>query len=131
MRPNNIKKSASTAPLFVMLAMGTAHALDTHPYKRVGVIDCALPGTNITFALNGSGGAEITSIKSNYAPFSKAGRVKTWSAEIANRDGVKTLILDNLKATRIMVRFPNGNGMAFSGSDGVSDIVCQILVRPD
>jgi hypothetical protein len=85
----------------------------------------------IEFGLNGSGGAIVTKASSNYAPFQKAARTRTWAATTVAMDGVRMLILDNLNKTRIMVRLPDGKGMAFTSPEGVSDILCQILVTPD
>jgi hypothetical protein len=120
------------------LLVGTATAFfalslvaNAEPYQKHGVVNCALPGTTIEFALNGSGGADVASVSSNFPPFEEAARIKTWSATVVTKDGLKVLVLDNLKATRIMVRLPDGKGMAFTGSDGVSDILCQVLVQAD
>ncbi|MBD9372774.1 hypothetical protein IB238_09085 [Rhizobium sp. ARZ01] len=116
-----------TAASFAALA-STANA---EPYQKFGVVNCALPGTTIEFSLNGSGGADVASSSSNFAPFREAARVKTWSANVEVKDGTRLLILDNLKNTRIMIRLPDGKGMAFTGADGVSDILCQVLIQPD
>ncbi|MGG6895806.1 hypothetical protein [Rhizobium sp. BR 315] len=105
--------------------------LASEPYEKTGVVNCALPGTVIEFGLNGSGGAIVSRASSNYAPFQKAAKIKTWAATTVAKDGVRMLILDNLNKTRIMVRLPDGKGMAFTNPEGVSDILCQILVTPD
>lgn len=108
-----------------------ALAANFEPYQKYGVINCALPGTSISFALNGAGGATVAEVSSNYEPFLRAAKVKTWLASIRTDGEFRMLVLDNLNATRIMVRLPDGQGMAFSGSDGVSDILCQVLIQPD
>jgi hypothetical protein len=122
----------------VFLATIAASAASSSPYMKSGVVNCALPGTSISFALNGNGGAIVANASSNYAPFRKAARTKTWSATSIVQEGMKMLVLDNLSGTRIMARIPDGKGMAFIApkggkkSDvGVSDILCQILVQPD
>jgi hypothetical protein len=101
------------------------------PYNKTGVVNCSLPGTIIDFALNGRGGAQVARIESNYAPFRAAvQQTRVWRAGLADKDGAQFLILDNGRKTRIMVRLPDGKGMAFSADGGVSDILCQILVSP-
>jgi hypothetical protein len=103
------------------------------PYEKTGVVNCSLPGTVIEFALNGSGGAEVTRIESNYPPFRRAGeQTRVWQANLANLEGNRVLVLDDGRGTRIMITLPDGKGMAFSAGDGggASDILCQVLVSP-
>lgn len=101
------------------------------PYNKSGVANCSLPGTIINFALNGQGGAQVARIESNYAPFRAAvQQTRVWRAGLTDKDGTRFLVLDNGRKTRIMVRLPDGKGMAFSADGGVSDILCQILVTP-
>nr|NEH90843.1 hypothetical protein [Rhizobium laguerreae] len=64
------------------------------------------------------------------APFEKAGEVKTWSATTIELQGTTPLVLDNLNETRIMIT-PDGQGMAFTTSEGVADMTCQVNIRPD
>lgn len=108
------------------VSVSIAHATEMEQYTKVGVINCALPGTTITFAANGSGGAIVISASSNYAPFRQAAKVKIWSAQMVNQSGKRLLVLDNLNKTRIMVDPETEKGMAFAPS-GVSDILCQIV----
>jgi hypothetical protein len=61
--------------IFAATAAPSAHAdenLGSQPYEKSGIVNCALPGTIVEFALNGSGGAILTKMSSNYAPFRKA-----------------------------------------------------------
>jgi len=88
--------------------------------------------------LNGKGSAIVAEASSNYKPFRQAAQTKTWSASAAERDGMKILVLDNLHGTRIIVGLADGKGLAYilpEGSSeeeqGVSDILCQILVKPE
>jgi hypothetical protein len=127
---------ARILPCLIVSALAATAAqaedkLASEPYEKTGIVNCALPGTVIEFGLNGSGGAIVTKASSNYAPFQKAARTRTWAATTVAMDGVRMLILDNLNKTRIMVRLPDGKGMAFTSPEGVSDILCQILVTPD
>ncbi len=102
------------------------------PFLRSGVSNCVVPGTQIDFHLTGNGTAQVVKASSNYPPLLRAANVKTWKAFEVNREGMRLLVLDNGRATRIMVKLPAGNGMAFIGEKegGVSDIICQVLVSP-
>ncbi|WP_163875703.1 hypothetical protein [Rhizobium laguerreae] len=100
------------------------------PYEKSGVVNCTVPGTSVQFALNGSGGAKLTQLSTDNAPFEKAGEVKTWSATTIELQGTTPLVLDNLNETRIMIT-PDGQGMAFTTSEGVADMTCQVNIRPD
>jgi hypothetical protein len=101
------------------------------PYDKSGVVNCSLPGTIIEFFLNGQGGAQVTRIDSNYAPFLNAVKQnRLWSAKSQDRALERILVLDNGHNTRIIIRLPDGKGMAFSADGGVSDILCQVLVTP-
>ena len=102
------------------------------PFLKNGVSNCVVPGTEIDFHLSGLGTAQVVKASSNYPPLLRAAGVKIWKAWEVNRDGLRLLVLDNGRATRIMVKLPAGNGMAFIGEKegGVSDISCQVLVSP-
>ncbi|GJD90732.1 hypothetical protein BHAOGJBA_4274 [Methylobacterium hispanicum] len=102
------------------------------PFLKSGISNCVAPGTTIEFHLTGQGTAQVAKASSNYPPLLRAAKVKIWKAWEVDRDGLRLLILDNGRATRIMVKLPNGNGMAFIGEKegGVSDILCQVLVSP-
>ncbi|MBY5571202.1 hypothetical protein HFO55_28910 [Rhizobium leguminosarum] len=100
------------------------------PYEKSGVVNCTVPGTSVQFALNGSGGAELTQLSTDYARFEMAGEVKTWSATTMELQGTTLLVLDNLNQTRIMIK-PDGQGMAFTTSEGVADMLCQVNISPE
>lgn len=102
------------------------------PFLKNGVSNCVVPGTEIDFHLTGQGTAQVVKASSNYPPLLRAAGVKIWKAWEVNREGLRLLVLDNGRATRIMVKLPAGNGMAFIGEKegGVSDIICQVLVSP-
>lgn len=129
-----------TTIVFAALAASDnlAWPLESSPYTKTGTVECALPGTSISFALNGQGGAIVADFSTNYPPFEAAAKAKVWSAVLAIKDGNKILVLDSLNGTRIMIAVPDGRGIAFvmpAGADeadqGVSDILCQVLVEPD
>jgi len=100
------------------------------PYLKSGVANCALPGTAAEFFLDGKGGARVVSASSNYAGFRAAVSRKQWTASTIEKVGLPLLILDNGAKSRIMVKLSGGQGMAFLADDGVSDILCQVLVSP-
>jgi hypothetical protein len=102
------------------------------PYQNAGAVNCSLPGTIIEFGLDGSGAAEVTRIESNFEPMRNAARLRrVWSARLVERDDKQILVLDNGERTRIMVSLPDGKGKAFvTDANGLSDILCQVLVRP-
>lgn len=100
------------------------------PYRESGVATCTCPGTNVEFFLDGEGGARLTSVRSNYVGFTNAARVKRWTASLTDKDGQKLLILDNGQKSRIMTDPSSGKGMGFLADGGVSDMLCQVLVKP-
>jgi hypothetical protein len=119
------------AALLISLSSGWAQTAG-RPYQNAGVVNCSLPGTIVEFGLDGSGGAEVTRIESNFAPMRNAARRgRVWSARLVEGDDKQILVLDNGERTRIMVSLPDGKGMAFvTDANGLSDILCQVLVRP-
>jgi hypothetical protein len=127
-----------TAVLATLLLAATSSAAKDEvpkggkPFLKNGVSNCVVPGTEIDFHLTGQGTAQVVKASSNYPPLLRAAGVKIWKAWEVNRDGLRLLVLDNGRATRIMVKLPAGNGMAFIGEKegGVSDILCQVLVSP-
>ncbi len=103
------------------------------PYVRHGVVNCALPGTAIDFALIGDGDAQVARIESNYAPFRlAASKHPIWKTSTVSTEGKQLLIIDNGAETRIIVSLKSGRGAAYAaeGSSGASEILCQILVSP-
>jgi hypothetical protein len=100
------------------------------PYRESGVATCTCPGTSIEFYIDGQGGAQITNAKSNYSGFTNAARVKRWTASLADKDGQKLLVLDNGQRSRIMADPSSGKAMGFLADGGVSDMLCQVLVKP-
>lgn len=127
-----------TAVLATLLLAATSSAAKDEvpkggkPFLKNGVSNCVVPGTEIDFHLTGQGTAQVVKASSNYPPLLRAAGVKIWKAWEVNRDGLRLLVLDNGRATRIMVKLPAGNGRAFIGEKegGVSDILCQVLVSP-
>ena len=127
-----------TAVLATLLLAATSSAAKDEvpkggkPFLKNGVSNCVVPGTEIDFHLTGQGTAQVVKASSNYPPLLRAAGVKIWKAWEVNREGLRLLVLDNGRATRIMVKLPAGNGMAFIGETegGVSDILCQVLVSP-
>lgn len=126
-----------SASLLTLIACSGAAAneempRDGKPFLKNGISNCVVPGTAIDFYLTGQGTARVVKVASNYPPLLRAAGTKVWKAWDVNRDGLRLLVLDNGHATRIMVKLPSGNGIAFIGEreGGVSDIICQVLVRP-
>lgn len=114
-----------------MLLVSPVSGAEAKPYEKHGIVNCALPGTIINFTLNGVGGAEVADLETNYPPLRAAAKVKVWAASTTAEGPAKTLVLDNLAGSRIMARIRDGKGMAFIGDDGVSDILCQILIQAE
>jgi hypothetical protein len=115
-----------------------AEALDLKPYTKPGIVSCALPGTTIEFALNGDGGAIVADLSSKFGLLLQAAEIKTWTASTVEEDGQKFLVLDSLNGTRIFIAIPDGKGFVFvtppgapEEEQGMSDILCQVLVQPD
>jgi hypothetical protein len=113
-------------------AAATENAGDRYPpYRRSGVATCTCPGTSIEFFLDGDGHAQVTNVQSNYAGFTSASRVKRWSASVVEKGGQKLLVLDNGRKSRIMTDTSTQKAMGFLADGGVSDMLCQVLVKPD
>lgn len=125
---NPLRKSAVTAVALIAVAATGAEA--RQPFRKSGIANCALPGTTIEFAMDGRGGATLASFSSNYAGFHAAAKRRRWTAILDDSKGYRLLIFDNGANSRIMVRLPDGKGMAFTADGGVSDILCQVLVSP-
>lgn len=100
-------------------------------FMEAGVVNCASPGTSVEFYLDGQGGAKLVQVKSNYSGFINAAKVKNWSATtISLKDKPRLLVLDNGKKSRIMADPKSGKAMGFMADGGVSDMLCQVLVKP-
>ena len=100
------------------------------PYMRAGVVDCAAPGITVGFALSGDGRARLTRFDGDHAGFARAGAVRQWSASVTT-GADRLLVLDDGAGARVMASIPDGKGTAFAGPDGVTDVLCRILVRPE
>lgn len=117
--------------VFLFGVSAAATEFPTTPYDKSGIVNCALPGTTIEFALLGQGKVKVVNFSSNYDPFRVAARKPGWKAYTASIRDERMLILDNNENSRIFARLPDGKGLAFLYDGGVSDILCQILVQPD
>lgn len=99
-------------------------------YRQSGVATCTCPGTSVEFVLDGEGGARIARANSNYAGFTNATRVKDWTVYRTEKDGMTLIVLDNGRKSRIMADPSTQKSMGFLADGGVSDMLCQILVKP-
>ncbi len=57
--------------------------------------------------------------------------MKRWSASVVEKGGQKLLVLDNGRKSRIMTDTSTQKAMGFLADGGVSDMLCQVLVKPD
>lgn len=99
-------------------------------YRESGVATCTCPGTNVEFVMDGDGGAKIARASSNYFGFTNATRVKNWTVYRTVKDGMTLIIFDNGRKSRIMADPNSQKSMGFLADGGVSDMLCQILVKP-
>ncbi|MDX3806157.1 MAG: hypothetical protein QHC89_07070 [Bosea sp. (in: a-proteobacteria)] len=90
---------------------------------------CTAPGTSIEFHMDGSGSARVIRSSTNYDGFRKAASVKSWKAMRVEKDGMKLIVFDNGKNSRIMNVAGSQKAMGFLADGGVSDMLCQILVQ--
>jgi len=99
-------------------------------YRAAGVATCTCPGTSVEFLLSGDGSARVVRTNSNYSGFTNATRVKDWTAYRADKNGTTLIVLDNGRKSRIMADPSTQKSMGFLADGGVSDMLCQILVKP-
>ena len=64
----------------------------------------------------------FTRASSNHVPFLKVAKAKSWSASLTGKDELKGSDGRQPKKTRILIKIPEGNGMAFAVPEGHSPI---------
>jgi hypothetical protein len=125
----DVKQSVAPAATGAGTSTGKVEPINYPRYRQSGVATCTCPGTNIEFVMDGQGGARIARTSSNYVGFTKATRVREWAVYRTIKEQRTLIVFDNGQQSRIMADPDSKKAMGFLADGGVSDMLCQILVK--
>ncbi|MCJ2099465.1 hypothetical protein [Methylobacterium sp. E-046] len=125
----DVKPTVAPAATAGSISTGKGEPINYPRYRQSGVATCTCPGTNIEFVMDGQGSARIARTSSNYVGFTKATRVREWAVYRTVKEERTLIVFDNGQQSRIMADPDTQKAMGFLADGGVSDMLCQIMVK--